>query len=69
MLGHLRLVLYLFQSVTGLLHRSIPRIDHRPPSDFLSSRCSSVNVILRRWVLNLAVNLQPPRMGVLVRGS
>ncbi len=57
LLGILQLVMYvcMVKFVTGLWPRSLPSMGHLPLSDFWSSCCSSVNLRLWRWVLNLAV--------------
>jgi hypothetical protein len=60
---------YIFEVETGFLSRSTPRIGQRPPYCFCNNWCRSVNVLSCRCVLNLEVNLQPPSMGVLVKGD
>jgi hypothetical protein len=45
----------LVKSVAGLFPRSIPRMGQRPPFYCWRSWCMSVNVLLWRLVLNLAV--------------
>ena len=58
----------LLKSVTGLWPRSAHRMGHRPPFVFCRSWSRSRKVLLWRFVLSLAVNLQPPSMCVFVSG-
>ncbi len=53
----------------GLCPRSAHRMGHRPPLDFCGCWIRSLKVLLWRLILSLAVNLQPPRMCVLVSGD
>ena len=59
----------LLKSVTGLCPRSTRRMGHRPKFDFWSCLRSSLKVLLRRLILSLDVNLQPPSMCVFVSGD
>jgi len=59
----------LLKSVTGLWPRSSHSMGHRPPFVFCRSCTRSLNVLLRRLILSLAVNLQPPSMLVFVSGD
>ena len=61
--------LKLVKSVTGLCPRFVQRMGHLPPFDFCSCWSRSLNVLLWRLILSLAVNLHPPRMWVLVSGD
>ncbi len=57
------------QSVAGLCPRSAHRMGHLPPFDFCSCWSRSLNILLWRLILSLAVNLQPPRMWMFVSGD
>jgi hypothetical protein len=59
----------LLKSVTGLCPKYAHRMGHRPPFDFCRCWRRSLKVLLWRLILSLAVNLQPPRMWVLVSGD
>ncbi len=59
----------LLKSVTGLWPRSAHRMGRRPLFDFCRSWSRSRNVLLRRLVLSLAVNRQPPSRCVFVSGD
>jgi len=59
----------VLKSVTGFGPRSIPTMGHRPPSVSCKSWCRSLNALLCRCVRNLATNLHPHKMCVLVRGE
>jgi hypothetical protein len=54
----------LLKSVTGLWPRSAHSMGHRPPFDLCRSWRRSLNVLLWRLVLSLAVNLQPPSINI-----
>ena len=56
----------LLKSVTGVCPRSAHRMGYHPPFDFCRCWRRSLNVLLWRLILSLAVNLQPPRMWVFV---
>ena len=60
---------WLLKSVGGLCPRSAYRMGHRPPLDFCRCWFRSLKVLLWRLILSLSVNLQPPRMCVLVTGD
>ena len=59
----------LLKSVTGLLPMSEHRMGHLPPFDFCRCWRRSLNVLLCRLIMSLAVNLQPPSMCVFVSGD
>ena len=57
------------KSVTGLWPRSAHSIGHLPPFDFCRCWRRSLNVLLCRLILSLAVNLHPPNIWVFVSGA
>ena len=59
----------LLNSATGLWPRSAHRMGHLPPFDFWRCWRRSLNVLLWRLILSLAVYLQPPSMWVFVSGD
>ncbi len=59
----------LVKSVTCLWPRSAHSMGHLPPFDFCRCWRRSLNVLLCRLILSLAVNLHPPNIWVFVSGA
>ena len=57
------------KSVADLCPSFAHGMSHLPPFDFCSSCSRRLNVLLWRFILSLAVNLQPPSIWVFVRGD